>query len=205
MTPLRFLRLCLAVSILVYCHSVPAQVTSHTPGQVLFLDFEDQPPSVKLLHGVRPVQGRFGSALEFTTALQYAELEFSRSLHEVKAVTVGGWLFPRRTGEQSFFFRGTPEIGPLGDRFFRPAGDWVNFVLGTDQRGFLLGTINGNGSMPFTRVTVNEVPFDAWNQLVVTKSETHHLLCQTSRLVHPRQRCLGHLAGHRLPPDFGLC
>jgi hypothetical protein len=135
----------------------------------LFLDFEKDEPNVKLFHGVRRVQGRFGGALEFTTALQYAEVESSRALDGIQSMTVGGWFFPRRSGEQYFFFRGMPEIGPLGERFFRPATNWVNFVLGTDQRGFLLGTINGNGSMPFAHVTVNEVAFDAWNQLAVAK------------------------------------
>jgi len=32
------------------------------------------------------------------------------------------------------------------------------FVLGTDQHGFFLGTANGNGTMPFPHVTLNEVP-----------------------------------------------
>lgn len=161
-----------------------AQVARETPGQVLFLDFNEKDPSLQCHHGVRRIEGRFGSALEFTTALQYAEVEFSRSLHEAKSVTIGGWFFPRRTGEQSFLFRGVPEIGPLGDRFFRPAEDWVNFLLGTDQRGFFMGTINGNGSMPFPRVTVNEVAFDAWNQLVATKSEAHHKFYLNGALVH---------------------
>jgi len=135
----------------------------------LFLDFEKDEPNVKLFHGAKRIQGRFGGALEFTTALQYSEVEFSRALDGIQAMTVGGWFFPRRSGEQYFFFRDIPEIGPLGERFFRPATNWVNFVLGTDQRGFLLGTINGNGSMPFAHVTVNEVAFDSWNQLAVVK------------------------------------
>ncbi|MBI2948167.1 MAG: acetylxylan esterase [Verrucomicrobia bacterium] len=135
----------------------------------LFLDFAKDESNVKLFHGAKRVQGRFGGALEFTTALQYAEVALSRTLDGIQAMTVGGWFFPRRSGEQYFFFRGIPESGPLGERFFRPTNDWVNFVLGTDQRGFLLGTINGNGSMPFAHVTVNEVAFDAWNQLAVVK------------------------------------
>ena len=120
---------------------------------------------LQLMSGARRVDG----ALEFTTPLQYAEMEFSGQLNEATAASIGGWFFPRRSGEQYFIFRGAPEIGPLGDRFFRPTNTWVNFVLGTDQRGFLMGTINGNGSMPFVHVTVNEVAFDAWNQLVLTK------------------------------------
>ena len=132
---------------------------------VLFLEFEVDHPGLKLLNGARRVDG----TLEFNTATQYAELEFSRQLDGAKAASIGGWFFPRRNGEQYFMFRGVPEIGPLGDRFFRPTNTWVNFVLGTDQRGFLMGTINGNGSMPFVHVTVNEVAFDEWNQLALTK------------------------------------
>jgi hypothetical protein len=132
---------------------------------VLFLDFEHDDPRIKLVNGARHVDG----ALEFNTAFQYAEIEFPRQLDGAKAVSIGGWFFPRRSGEQYFMFRGVPEIGPLGERFFRPTNSWVNFVLGTDQRGFLMGAINGNGSMPFVHVTVNEVAFDAWNQLVLTK------------------------------------
>lgn len=138
-------------------------------GAALYLAFEKDDARVTLAHGARRVQGRFGGALEFTTPLQYAEIEFSRRLDGVEAATVGGWFFPRRSGEQYFLFRGVPEIAPQGERLFRPANDWVDFVLGTDQHGFLLGTINGNGSMPFPHVTVNEVAFDAWNQLVVVK------------------------------------
>jgi dienelactone hydrolase len=132
---------------------------------VLSLNFEKDDPRIKLFHGARRVDG----ALEFNTGLQYAEMEFSRQLDGVKAVSIGGWFFPRRSGEQYFMSRGVPEIGALGERFFRPTNNWVNFVMGTDQRGFLMGTINGNGLMPFVHVTVNEVAFDAWNQLVLIK------------------------------------
>ena len=132
---------------------------------VLFLDFEQEDTRIRLVNGARRIDG----ALELTSALQYAEMEFSGHLNGAGAASVGGWFFPRRVGEQYFVSRGMPEIGPLGDRFFRPTNTWVNLVLGTDQRGFLMGTINGNGSMPFVHVTVNEVAFDAWNQLVLTK------------------------------------
>jgi dienelactone hydrolase len=64
-----------------------------------------------------------------------------------------------------------PEIAPQGERVFRPNDQWVNFVLGTDQHGFLLATANGNGSMPFPHVTLNEVPINAWSQLVYVKDE----------------------------------
>lgn len=138
-------------------------------GAALYLDFGKEEAQITLVQGVRRIGGRFGGALEFTNVLQYAEVEFSRQLDGIEAITVGGWFFPRRSGEQYFLSRGVPETGPQGERFFRPADDWVNFVLGTDQHGFLLGTIHGNGAMPFAHVTVNEVAFDAWNQLVVVK------------------------------------
>src|SRR5207248_3364800 len=110
---------------------------------------------------------------------------FSRRLDGIRAMTVGGWFFPRRSGEQYFFFRGLPEVPPRGERMFRPADTWVNFVLGTDQHGFLSGTINGNGTMPFVHVTLNEVPFDAWNQLVVVKDgKGYHLFYLNGTLVH---------------------
>ena len=131
----------------------------------LFPEFSTDDPRLKLLNGAKRTNGK----LEFTSPLQYAEMDCSRGLDGAKAATIGGWFFPRRSGEQYFMFRGAPEIAPLGERFFRPTNSWVNFVLGTDQRGFLMGTINGNGTMPFVHVTVNQVAFDAWNQLVLTK------------------------------------
>lgn len=132
---------------------------------VLYLDFEKDDPRLRLMNGAIRTNG----VLEFTTSLQYAEIDVPHVLNGAAAASIGGWFFPRRTGEQYFMFRGVPEIGPLGERFFRPTNTWVNFVLGTDQRGFFMGAINGNGSMPFVHVTVNEVTFDAWNQLVITK------------------------------------
>ncbi len=115
--------------------------------------------------------------LEFTTASQYAEVgkdamrEIARRLDGIKAMSVGGWFYPRRSGEQVFFSRGLPETGPLGERLFRPREDWVSFCLGTDQHGFLLCTIHGNGRMPFPYVTLNELKIQTWNQVVVVKDE----------------------------------
>lgn len=97
------------------------------------------------------------------------EKEFSRKLDGITAMTIGVWVHPRRTGEQVFFVRGAPDCGPNGERMFRPEGRWVNFFLGTDSRGFLMGTIHGNGSMPFPFVTLNEVPVDSWSFLAVSK------------------------------------
>lgn len=119
----------------------------------------------RLAGGARIEKG----VLEFTNALQVAEIGFSKKLDGVEAMTVGAWVFPRRSGEQSFLFRGVPEAGPNGERMFRPNDQWVNFLLGTDQHGFLMGTIHGNGSMPFPYVTLDEVPTDSWSQLVIVK------------------------------------
>jgi len=134
-------------------------------GAALYLDFARPSAEVRLVGGAR----LSGQALEFTDALQYAEVAFARKLDGIEALSVGGWFAPRRAGEQSFFFRGLPEAGPNGERLFPPRDGWVSFLLGTDNHGFLLGAAHGNGSMPFPHVTLNEVPIDAWSQLVVVK------------------------------------
>ena len=106
---------------------------------------------------------------EFTTPLQRVEVEFSGKLDGIEAMTVGVWVFPKRSGEQVFFSRGLPECGPNGERMFRPDERWVNFLLGTDPHGFLMGTIHGNGSMPFPFVTLNRLPIDSWSHVVLAK------------------------------------
>lgn len=121
--------------------------------------------SARLAHGAK----RTGTGLEFAHPLQVAELDYSKKLDGVEAVTVGVWVHPKRAGEQCFLFRGIPECGTSGERLFRPNDQWVNFLIGTDQHGFFTGTIHGNGSMPFPYVTLNEVPIDSWSQLVVVK------------------------------------
>jgi dienelactone hydrolase len=138
-------------------------------GPILAVDFSKGDAGARLVNGAKWAGGPNGGALEFTTALQYAELDFSRKLDGLKAMTVGGWFYPLRSGEQSFLFRGVPEVGPQGERMFRRNDHWVNFLLGSDNHGFLLGTINGNGTMPFPYVTLNEVPIDEWSQLVIVK------------------------------------
>jgi hypothetical protein len=102
-------------------------------------------------------------------AEQPGETEVSRKLDGIDSMTVGVWVQPRKAGEQIFFGRGAPERGPNGERMFRPNEGWVNFIVGTDHRGFLMGTIHGNGSMPFPFVTLNEVPTGSWSQLVLVK------------------------------------
>ena len=122
--------------------------------------------------------------LEFSRANETISIAFSNKLDGVKSVTIGGWFFLRLRGEQYLFHRGLPEIGPNGDRLFRRQENWVNFLLGTDQRGFLLGVINGNSYMPFPLVTVSEVGFDEWSQLVVVKTASgHHKLYHNDTLV----------------------
>lgn len=142
--------------------------------------------SFRLHGGAALTQGTFGRAIEFTNPMQYAEAaNLAGQLNGVDAITIGLWVMPRRVGEQYFLFRGVPETAPGGERTFRPAEGWVNFVVGTDQHGFLMGTINGNGSSPFPYVTCNEVPIDSWSQLVVVKTrEGFHRFYRNGRLVH---------------------
>ena len=132
----------------------------------LYLDFEKSAP-IKLINGATHTN----NILRFTGHLQYAELTNTISLDALKSISIGGWFYPHRLGEQIFFFRGLPEIDDWGRRWFRPQKDWVNFVLGTDQRGFFMATANGNSFMPFVHVTVNELTINTWHQLVYTKDE----------------------------------
>ncbi|MFN3648399.1 MAG: alpha/beta hydrolase family protein [Armatimonadota bacterium] len=130
----------------------------------------------------RPLQLRgarweAGKPLAFSTHLQLAEVDpegmrhLSRRLHGIRSATIGAWVLPRRAGEQLFLFRGVPEIAPGGERLFRPSDRYVNFLLGTDQHGFLMGAINGNGRMPFPHVTLNELRINHWHQIVLVKDE----------------------------------
>jgi dienelactone hydrolase len=118
-------------------------------------------------------------------------LELSKALRHVDALTVGGWFQTWRSGEQTLAGRGEIRIGPLGERFFRPSDTYINFCLGTDERGLLMGTINGNGGMPFVHVTVNDVPIQVWQQLVITKdSEGFHAFYQNGTLIHTDRRAI---------------
>ncbi len=144
---------------------------------ILFLDFKAELGGGVVRGGkVRHVRGSFGGAAQFRRADDHLEARLDRKLDGLEAITVGGWFFTRRTGEQVLFSRGMPEIDENGMRRFPPQERWVNFVLGTEQRGFLMGTINGNGAMPFPYVTVDDVQIDAWHQLVVVKDRegAHH-------------------------------
>jgi pimeloyl-ACP methyl ester carboxylesterase len=132
-----------------------------------------------------------GRPLEFTHALQFAEMDpagmahLARTLNGIRSMSVGGWFYCRRAGEQVFFSRGLPETAPGGERMFRPGDRHVNFCLGTDQHGFFMGTVNGNGRMPFPYVTLNEARIGTWNQLVVVKdSRGYQKYYQNGALVH---------------------
>jgi dienelactone hydrolase len=131
--------------------------------------------------------------LEFNRADQSAELdaagsaEVSRLLNQqaVAELSVGGWFFLARTGEQTLVSRGTLKLGPLGERLFPPDDRFINFCLGTDERGFLRGAIQGNGSMPFVHGTINDIPAQTWQQLVVVKDKRgFHQFFQNGVLVH---------------------
>jgi dienelactone hydrolase len=152
---------------------------------ILFLDFrEGISNSLKAGGSVRHARGTFSGAAEFRRADDFLELRLGGKLDGLEAMTVGGWFLTRRAGEQAIFSRGLPEIDENGVRRFAPQERWVNFLLGTDQRGFLMGTINGNGTMPFPYVTVHEVGIDAWHQLVVVKDRdgVHHFYHNGTRV-----------------------
>ena len=147
-------------------------------GAAVYVDFRQG--AADLAHGGRPLRLRglrwhAGQPLEFTHALQWAEVDeegmsaVARKLDGIEAMTAGGWFFGRRTGEQTFFSRGLPETAPQGERMFRPSEHFVTFCLGTDQRGFFLATVHGNGRMPFPHVTLNELRTHTWYQLVAVK------------------------------------
>ena len=174
--------------------TLPARAQVNAAGAALFIDSEHT-NGLRLLNGARWIVHSNGARLEFSTALQSAEVPVvprTAGLAGLTEMTIGGWFFPRRSGEQYFLSRGIPEVGAQGERFFRPSDRFVNFVLGTDQHGFLLGTINGNGIVPFPRVTVNDVAFDAWSQLVVTKdARGHHRFYINGTLVHSDENASG--------------
>jgi hypothetical protein len=135
----------------------------------LFLEFNKPQPEVRLEHNARHERTATNGWLEFSTAQQFAEVNFSRHLDGITAMSIGGWFYFRRRGEQAFFFRGSPETAPGGERVFPPSSNWVKFFLGIDQHGFLMGCINGNSHLPFPLVTLSEVARGSWHQLVLVK------------------------------------
>jgi Abhydrolase family/Concanavalin A-like lectin/glucanases superfamily len=118
-------------------------------------------PSIQWSAGEKP--------REFLRADDVIVLDASTKLNGAEGATVESWVLVRRIGEQVFVARGLPEIGPGGERFHRPAPGWVKFFIGTDQRGFLMGCINGNSRMPFPLVTIEQLAPGEWHQIVVVK------------------------------------
>lgn len=90
-------------------------------------------------------------------------------LDGAEALTVAAWVRPLRRGERAFLKRGELETAPGGDRMFKPRADQVTFLLGSDERGFFMGAVHGNGRMPFPFVTLNEIPTHAWTRLAAVK------------------------------------
>src|SRR5881628_3957696 len=132
------LQIIAAVLAISKCWSAPASDV------VVYIDFTKTNQGLTLRHDLTVITGRFGGALEFKNPLQVAELSLAKQLDKAQAATVGGWFYPRRSGEQYLIARGMPETGANGERLFRRRENWLNFVLGTDHRGFFLGIINGN-------------------------------------------------------------
>lgn len=133
--------------------------------RILELDFAKTNLPIAFHHGAAQTNGY----AQFTTALQFVEFTNRISLDGLTNITIGLWVYPHRIGEQYFFFRGVPQINDWGSRLFPPAPNWVNFLLGTDQRGFFMATANGNSHMPFAHVTVHELTINTWHQLVYVK------------------------------------
>src|SRR5687767_6922739 len=79
---------------------------------ILHLDAAAEIPDARLLHGAKRNPSAGGGSLEFTNALQYAELDFAKRLDGVQAASIGAWVYLRRAGESAFLFRGVPEIAP---------------------------------------------------------------------------------------------
>lgn len=157
---------------------------THGDDALLHVDWSDPPDDIKLHQGAKIEKQGSRHVVTFTQALQHVELPFAKKLGHIEASTVSVWVKPKRVGEQTFVSRGLPESGANGERMFRPHGDWVNFLLGTDQRGFFLGTIHGNGKMPFPLVSLDEVAIDQWSWLVAVKTaDGYHKLYRNGVLV----------------------
>jgi len=134
---------------------------------------------------------QMGQPLAFTDPIQLAEADpeemehLAGMLDGIRAMSIGGWFFCRRVGEQVFFSRALPELGPNGERMFRPNDRSVTFMVGSDQHGFMMGTVHGNGRMPFAHVTLQELKINTWNQLAVVKDAAgFQKFYQNGALVH---------------------
>ena len=122
---------------------------------------------------------------EFTRADDVVLVDVAGKLREARGATVEAWVLLRRPGEQAIVARGLPSIGPGGERFYRRAEGWVNFFIGTDQHGFLMGCVNGNSRMPFPLVTLELLKPDEWHQIVVVKqADGYQRFHHNGALVH---------------------
>src|SRR5436190_8025570 len=97
---------CTAIAVL-FCSLSQGFAVISSNDAAFFLDFATSANGVRLVDGARHDTNYH--ALLFTTASQYPELTEWKSLNGVQAMTIGGWFFPRRSGEQLFLFRGQPE------------------------------------------------------------------------------------------------
>ena len=191
--------LCILLLILICGTTAQAQVTSEDA--VVFVNFRTGTANRGTAGGELVLEGGVAlnseRRLEFTTDQHAAVLDrsgmvqVSKLLREADALSLGGWFLCRRSGEQVLIGRDAIVIGPLGERFLRASDRFINFCLGTDQRGYLMGTINGNGNMPFVHVTINDVPIQTWQQLVVVKDrEGHHSFYQNGSLIHSDEQAM---------------
>lgn len=155
----------------------------------VFLDFKTGTGPLELRDGAVWRTNEAPPHLAFDNVLARAELPLEGRFHHAREMTVGGWFWLQRSGEQALFSRGLPKTAPGGERTFPRERTWVNFVIGTDQRGFLLGAINGNGSMPFPRVTVQELEIGHWHQIALSKDARGvQRFFHNGRLVHSNER-----------------
>src|SRR5436309_16047172 len=104
------LRCLLFVSLAAACVGGASRADHPPAGRVLNLDFAKDNAGTRLMNGAKYSPATVGGRLEFAHHLQYAEAACAGKLDNVEAVTVGGWFFPRRSGEQYFLFRGLPEV-----------------------------------------------------------------------------------------------
>lgn len=193
MTRLRSVAVAIVVAAFVEARPAAAQVTREQ--SLVYWDFSRGLKNLASCGGGAELENglnlRADQPLEFVSPRQAVRLSregmqgLSEALRRVDSLSVGGWFLCRRGGEQVLLQRGDVEIAPLGERMFRPSDRLVNFCLGTDQHGFFMGTINGNGTMPFVHVSVNDVPIQTWQQLAVVKDAAgFHYFSQNGMLVH---------------------
>src|SRR5262245_17494416 len=95
---------------------VPAEISKESA--LLWLDFQEGFGPLKAQNGLRVADGASGKVLEFNAPVQVAEMEFQRKLGDDRELTVGGWFYIKRSGEQYLFSRGIPFVAAGGERMF---------------------------------------------------------------------------------------